>query len=242
MGGRALVVDDDRMLAQTLGEILELKGWKVALANSGTEAVNIAAREDFDVVLMDIKMPGMDGVDAFKAMKASHPDIKVVLMTAYTAEDRVGEAQREGVVRVLSKPVDVASLLQLIANGVNNNSSVLLIDQDHQFLQELKAALQERGLEVVIARDLSHATELMRQPRSVAVLLHMHMDSANVQEAVLAVRRGNPALAFILHSGNPSTTKMIDQALPGEWVHAYVQKPFDIDQVTGVLDAIRSRS
>jgi AmiR/NasT family two-component response regulator len=69
----------------------------------------------------------------------------------------------------------------------------------------------------------------------------MQLDSMNVREAVLAVRRGNPALAFILHSGSPSTTKMIDQALPPEWVHAYVQKPFDIDQVTGVLDAIRNR-
>ena len=113
MPGRALVVDDDRMLAQTLGEILELEGWTVSVANSGTEAVNIAARESFDVVLMDIKMPGMDGVDAFKAMKATHPKIRVVLMTAYTAEDRIGEAEREGVVRVLSKPVDVATLLQL---------------------------------------------------------------------------------------------------------------------------------
>src|SRR5690242_10914768 len=113
MAGRALVVDDDRMLARTLADVLELKGWTVELANSGAEAVNVVARETFDVVLMDIKMPGMDGVDAFKAMKASHPDIRVILMTAYTAEDRIGEAQREGVLRVLSKPVDIASLLAL---------------------------------------------------------------------------------------------------------------------------------
>lgn len=115
MRGHALVVDDDRMLARTLGEILELEGWRVQVATSGVEAVNVAARDDFDVVLMDIRMPGMDGVDAFKAMKASRPDIRVILMTAYTAEERIGEAQREGVLRVLSKPVDVPSLLQLDA-------------------------------------------------------------------------------------------------------------------------------
>ena len=240
MPRRALVVDDDRMLAQTLGEILELKGWKVSVANSGMDAVNIAARERFDVVLMDIKMPGMDGVDAFKAMKASHPDIRVVLMTAYAAEDRIGEAQREGVLRVLSKPVDVTSLLQLIANGMGS-SPVLLIDQDAKFLEDLKAALQRRGLDVVSAQNLEHATTVMKEQRSVAVLLHMHIDSDNVREAVLAVRRGSPSLAFILHSGDPSTAKLIDQALPPEWVHAYVQKPFDVDQVTGVLDAISSR-
>jgi CheY-like chemotaxis protein len=109
---RALVVDDDRMLARTLAEILELSGWNVTQANSGTEAVNAAARQTFDVVLMDVKMPGMDGVDAFKAMKATHPEIRVILMTAYATEDRLGEAHREGVMRVLSKPVDVQKLLQ----------------------------------------------------------------------------------------------------------------------------------
>lgn len=241
MPGRALVVDDDRMLAQTLGEILELKGWSVAVANSGTDAVRVAAREPFDVILMDVRMPGMDGVDAFKAMKATHPDIRVILMTAYTAEDRVGEAQREGVLRVLSKPVDVPSLLQLVSDAAGNTSPVLLIDQDDQFLDSLAGALKARGLDVVKARNLSHATEVMKEQRSVAVLLHMHIDSDTVREAVLAVRRGNPSLAFILHSGNPLTAKMIDQALPPEWVHAYLQKPFDLDQVTGVLDAIRCR-
>lgn len=112
IAGRALVVDDDRMLAQTLAEILQLKGWSVATATSGAEAVNTAARESFDVVLMDVKMPGMDGVDAFKAMKATRPDIRVILMTAYAAEDRLHEAQREGVVRVLTKPIDIPKLLQ----------------------------------------------------------------------------------------------------------------------------------
>jgi CheY-like chemotaxis protein len=109
---RALVVDDDRTLARTLADILELSGWNVTQANSGTEAVNVAARQPFDVVLMDVKMPGMDGVDAFKAMKATRPDIRVILMTAYAAEERLGEARREGVLRVLSKPVDVKTLLQ----------------------------------------------------------------------------------------------------------------------------------
>ena len=111
MPRRALVVDDDRMLARTLAEVLELEGWSVTQANSGTEAVNVAARQTFDVVLMDVRMPGMDGVDAFKAMKATHPDIRVILMTAYTGEDRISDARRAGVLRVLSKPVDVDKLV-----------------------------------------------------------------------------------------------------------------------------------
>src|SRR5688572_16778520 len=105
MRNRALIVDDDVLLARTLKEILELKGWSVEQAHTGTDAVATVEREEFDVVLMDIKMPGMDGVDAFKAMKATRPDIKVILMTAYAREDRILEAERNGVIRVMSKPV-----------------------------------------------------------------------------------------------------------------------------------------
>jgi CheY-like chemotaxis protein len=98
MTRRVLVVDDDRMMAQTLSEIFQLKGWEVATAFDGLAAVKATAADDFDVVLMDIKMPGMDGVAAFRAMKAAKPHLKVVLMTAFAAQELIAEAEREGVI------------------------------------------------------------------------------------------------------------------------------------------------
>ena len=88
-------------MVKTLADVLQLQGWNVSTAHSGIEAVHAASTRLFDVVLMDIKMPGMDGVDAFKAMKARNPGLKVVLMTAYAAQERIAEAEREGVTRVL---------------------------------------------------------------------------------------------------------------------------------------------
>jgi CheY-like chemotaxis protein len=63
---------------------------------------------------MDIRMPGMDGVTAFKAIKAARPGVRVVLMTAHTAPDVILDAERAGAVRVLPKPVDLPLLLQLL--------------------------------------------------------------------------------------------------------------------------------
>jgi len=69
---------------------------------------------DFDVILMDIKMPGMNGVETLKEIKMIRPDVTVVMMTAYAVEDLIKEAQREGAYGVLHKPLDVEKMIGLI--------------------------------------------------------------------------------------------------------------------------------
>jgi DNA-binding NtrC family response regulator len=236
----ALVVDDDKTMVKTLADVLQLQGWDVSTAHSGNEAVKAAAARAFDVVLMDIKMPGMDGVDAFKAMKASRPSVKVVLMTAYAAQDRIAEAEREGVMRVLPKPVNLAVLLDLLGSTLRTDEPILVIDSDAAFLKTLSDVLQLRGYETVVAQNLDQATRLMAERRPVAVLLHMHLRSATAREAVLAVHHVNPDVALIVYSGRPEAEAEMERVLPAHWIHAYLQKPFAIDQVTGVLDAVRN--
>jgi len=243
MKHRALVVDDDRLMAQTLGEVLEFKGWDVDVAHSGSEAVAAFKSEDgnFDVVLMDVKMPGMDGVDAFKAIKALKPDVKVVLMTAYAAQDRILEAEREGVMRVLSKPVNIQGLLELLAATLNGKKPVLLIDNDAAFLRTMSDVLHLSGYDTVMAASIDDAMRLMAQRKPVAVLLHMHLGTMVPRDAVVALHQLSPAIALILYSGQPGAVRELADGIPHEWIYAYLQKPFAIEQVTGVLDAVRAR-
>lgn len=233
-----LLVDDDTFMVRTLSDVLKLKGWNVATAHSGEEAVNLVAADSFDVVLMDVKMPGMDGVDALKAMRAVRPNIRVILMTAYAAEDRLAEAERVGVVRVMAKPVNLETLAKLLAEGLVDRP-VLVVDHDSTFLRTLSQVLVLRGFEVAVANSLDHAKELMDERRPLAVLLHMHLGDMTAREAVTAVHQACPASALILYSGEPDAADEARHGLPPDWVHAYLQKPFAVEQVTGVLDAIR---
>jgi CheY-like chemotaxis protein len=112
---RILVVDDDHAMVRTLCDILRLRGWDATGVHSGEEAVQVACAEQYPVILMDIRMPGMDGVTAFKAMKQCAPPArKVVLMTAHTAPELLDEARREGAHDVMSKPIDLPSLMALL--------------------------------------------------------------------------------------------------------------------------------
>lgn len=239
MTRRALVVDDDRSMVQTLSDILRMNGWDVRPAYSGTTALQAAIEEPFDVVLMDVKMPGLDGVDAFKAMKKAKPDIRVVLMTAYAAPERLSDAEREGVVRVMSKPVDIAELFRVLSEKLDSDCPVLIIDHDAVFLRTLSEVLRLRGYEVESADNLAHATRLITERHPKAVLLHLSGSAANVREAVRRVHDANPKTGIILYSGNPARRGEVEHEIPREWVHAYLEKPFGIEQVTSALDRLR---
>jgi len=79
-----LVVDDDEGTVETLTDILTAKQYRVEIARSGEEAISLARTTPFDAVLMDIVMPGVNGVEALRSIKAVDPETNVIMMTAYT--------------------------------------------------------------------------------------------------------------------------------------------------------------
>ena len=113
---RILVVDDDRGMVETLCDILELHGWETLRGYDGEAAVSLAAQHDIDLLLMDIRMPRLDGLAAWRAIHARQHRARAVLMTAHTSQDAVAqvEGEGEGVVRVLRKPLDLPELVALL--------------------------------------------------------------------------------------------------------------------------------
>lgn len=117
-GLRMLVVDDDRSMAKTLADIFRIKGMRVEQAHSAAEALECVKGADYDLVLSDIKMPGANGVELYRRIKERSPDLPTVLMTAYSSDDLVQEGLREGVVAVITKPVDIGAMLELVTQTV----------------------------------------------------------------------------------------------------------------------------
>ena len=109
-----LIVDDDVGLGKTLSFVLEHKGYSVATANDGPEALEMVEERPFDMVFMDIKMPLMDGVETYKRMKKVRPEAVVVMMTAYAVEDLVREALHSNAYTCLYKPLDMEEVLRLV--------------------------------------------------------------------------------------------------------------------------------
>jgi CheY-like chemotaxis protein len=114
-GLTVLVVDDEPGMRDTLVAILEHHGYRVWSASDGETAFAAAQERVFDVVVMDIRMPGRDGVSVLQDMAAPPP--QVILMTAYAMEERLRAAADAYVFAVLSKPFEVHRMLHLVARA-----------------------------------------------------------------------------------------------------------------------------
>lgn len=108
---RILVLDDNVEVALGLAEILDLSGYAVTLAHDGASAVSAYNEGNIDIGLFDIRMPGMNGVQAFLEIKKRHPGVNVILMSGYADESIIESALDNGVRGLLSKPFEPEDML-----------------------------------------------------------------------------------------------------------------------------------
>ncbi len=135
-----MIVDDNRMMSKTLQDIFLVKGYEAEVAHSGSEALGKVERSLFNCVLSDIKMPDVNGVELYKAIKTHQPNLPVMLMTAYAADKLVKEGLEEGVIAVLTKPLDLNLLLDFLSSYAKNAPSA---DDASQFRRTLGYILQK---------------------------------------------------------------------------------------------------
>jgi DNA-binding NtrC family response regulator len=132
-----LIVEDEKPQREMLEGFLRRQGFSVSSVDGGEKALDAARREDFDLVLLDYKMPGMDGLQTLREMKKINPELAVVMMTAYGTVETAVQAMKEGAADYLAKPIDLEELLLLIEKV----SEKILLQRENR---ELKERLQER--------------------------------------------------------------------------------------------------
>jgi nitrogen regulation protein NR(I) len=113
-----LLVDDDEQLAQSFAKLLSEEGYEVRRAGSGEEAIKCFAERTPDLVIMDVRMPGMSGLDAFKAMRELEPKLPVIIMTAFGTTETAIEATKLGAFDYMLKPFEVPEVLRLIEQAL----------------------------------------------------------------------------------------------------------------------------
>ena len=112
-----LIVDDNASVRRLLFEIISDEGYKVETAGSGTETIRMVNSNMPSLILLDVKMPGMSGLETLEKLKVHAPDLPVIMMTAYSEMDACQEAKNRGLVReYLKKPFEIDELRFLIRN------------------------------------------------------------------------------------------------------------------------------
>ncbi len=233
-----LVVDDDVDTTETLSDILEAKGFQVEVAHNGYIAVEKAKAKMFDVILMDIKMPIMNGVESYKKIKRIRPQSVVVMMTAYAAKELVAEALREGVYGVWYKPVEIDRVVELVDNTPKKGALLLIVDDDLATCETLVDILQKKGYKLVQANSGEKAKILISEKDYDLVFVDAKMPVMNGLETYLELRKIRPYIKVIMVTAyRQEVDSLVQEALRND-LYACLYKPIDVDKLLKIVEKV----
>ncbi len=231
---RILVADDDVDACQNLRDILTDMDYVVEVAHSGEEALAWIERQPFDVVLLDLRMPGMDGITCYRRLRQARPETVSILITAYATREAEQEAEFAGVARVLSKPVDPRRLLPMIDTAVRQ-PLLLVVDDDTDLCESLWDILRDQGYRVSLAGSVSEASRRLHDRSFDVVLIDLRLPDGYGVSIAQRVRATMPEAHVVLMTGYGRELREIvgDMGLPPpECVRA---KPIDIPRLLADL-------
>ena len=240
MKGRILLVDDNEAFLDSTKDVLEDQGYEVVTAVSGEEAVRLFSTHTFDVVLMDIKMPGMNGVESFIEMKRLRPGVKVIMVTAYGVEEMIRQALAEGALAVLHKPLDMTLFFRTIdeARKGGRGGLILIADDDEELCENLTDILGEAGYQVITAYNGKAAVEMAKTQNFDVLLLDMKLPLLNGLEVYRRIRPIQPNIVTIVITGYAKEMTDLIQEILDETAQTCLTKPLDMGQILGLLKEI----
>lgn len=148
-GIKLLIVDDEVKFLDSIAQRLEMRGFDVTKASSGKEALAAAETGSFDLALLDLKMPGMDGTDVLRILKDEHKYIEVIMLTGHGSIDSAVECTKLGAFSYLSKPYELEKLLEVLRDAYETRLKKKFAE-DQERLAEIARISQEVSPEELI--------------------------------------------------------------------------------------------
>ncbi|MBK7967552.1 MAG: sigma-54-dependent Fis family transcriptional regulator [Bacteroidetes bacterium] len=204
---RILVIDDEKSIRNTLKEILTYEGFEVVEAQDGMEGLKFVEKEKFDIILSDIKMPKMDGIEVLEKLQELSPETPVVMISGHGNIDTAVEAIRKGAFDYISKPLDLNRMLVTIRNAMDRSSLV----------KETKT----------LKRKIYKTTEIVGESEPIQVIKEM-IDKVAPTEARVLITGGNGSgkelvARWIHEKSNRSAAPIVEvncAAIPSELIES----------------------
>lgn len=233
---RILIVDDDRSMRNTLSAILSDQGYETTTASSGEEAISLCDENVFKIIIMDVRMPGINGVEAFRRIRKHCEDVRVILMSAYTVDDLKKEALEDGAIAFLSKPLDLDAVIRLIRDA--HETAILVVEDEPNTAKPLCDALRNHGHRVTATTSSQEALILVEQLRFELIFIEAELPVMNGLELYMAVKKITPASVAVMIAGHDYGVEIAQEAVR-QTAYSIVHKPLDLECVLKLIDRIQ---
>lgn len=234
---KIMVVDDDPGMRLTLEGIIEDEGFDVVGAEDGLRAIALAKTAHFDLIFMDIKMPGINGVETYREIKRTSPGSVVVMMTGFSVDDLIQDALEEGAYAVLYKPFEMEEIIDVM-DKVLKNTFVLLVDDMPSDRMIMRSILEDNGYLVSDARNGEEAVAMAAQRHFGLILMHIKMPGIDGTETLERIRRLDPQVKAIFVSGYTSEPPVSESLRAG--AYTAIVKPDDPDELLELVRSVTS--
>jgi CheY-like chemotaxis protein len=238
---RLLIVDDEVDACRNLSDILSDLGYRVDVAFDGPGALDLVRQHHYDVALLDLKMPGMNGVELYKRIKAMSAGTVAIVVTAFATSGIAQEALDAGAAEVVAKPVDLQRLIRLVEDTLGQ-PLMMIVDDDPDLCQSLWDVLRGEGYRVCLAHDAPSAEQLLKAGGYRVVLIDMKLPVGSGAEVFELVRKTHAQARTVLITGFRSETDQEVERALAQGADSVVYKPFDVPQLLSVLKQLSSQN
>lgn len=242
---KILVVDDDRYLLDLLIETLKSIGYDAVGVTSALEAQKLLKLEEFRLVITDIRMPGMDGIEFSRQVKLDHPDLPVIFITGVLGSSVLNITEAEG---YLAKPFRIGQMEELIRNVISRSSAhnnlqgediILVVDDDDTFRVMLMETLKLLGYSVVGAADGLEAISVLKKGGIGTVIADIKMPGMDGISLTKDIKKRWPAIPVIMITGY--LTAEDQERAPADLADGFLMKPFRIESITELLENLKKQ-
>jgi DNA-binding NtrC family response regulator len=194
-----LLVDDEKKFLDSIAERIRLKGFEPIPAESGEEALEIARKTKIHAAVVDLKMPGMDGLTTISKLKEIHPQIKAVLLTGF-GDEKVKEAAEVLDTAYFEKD-EMGRFWSFLTGMGTKGPHILLVDDEKKFLDSIAERIRLKGFEPIPAESGEEALEIARKTKIHAAVVDLKMPGMDGLTTISKLKEIHPQIKAVLLTG-----------------------------------------
>lgn len=228
-----LIIDDQKQMLEPLFDVLYDCGHEVTIVDNGYQGIDLIKKRYFDIALVDLQMPGINGLDTFREIKKISPSTSVIMMTGASVEEMMKQAIEEGAVAVAHKPFKINKLLEKIED-IAQKPVILVVDDIWEDRETLKDILSSK-YKVLTAKDGDEAINMVQHGNINTVFLDVRMPGKNGIDTLEAIKKFRKDIGVIMTTGYDMEESLVNSIKNDAFTILY--KPFNIEKVFKILES-----